>query len=62
MGTVIPTEASSAVLYTVRALSFGLIGLLERGGQRDLELVIVLGVLESVATFALECFCKNKET
>jgi hypothetical protein len=45
MGTVLPTAASSAVLYTVKALSFGLIGLLERGGQRGSELVIDLGVL-----------------
>jgi hypothetical protein len=44
MGTVLPTAASSAVLYTARALSFGLIGLLERGGQRDSELVIGLVV------------------
>jgi hypothetical protein len=37
MGTVLPTEASSAFLYTVRALSFGLVGLLEGGGQMVLE-------------------------
>jgi hypothetical protein len=45
MGTVLPTAASSTVLYSVIALSFGLIGLLEGGGQGDLEVVIVLGVL-----------------
>jgi hypothetical protein len=45
MGTVLPTAASSAVLYSVIALSFGLIGLLEGGGQKGLGLVIVLGVL-----------------
>jgi hypothetical protein len=62
MGTILPTAASSAVLLIVNALSFGLIGLLERGGQRGSELVIVVGLLKSVATFAFEYFCKSQET
>ena len=37
MGTVLPTEALSAVFLIVRELSFSLIGLLEGGGQRGLE-------------------------
>ena len=40
MGTVLPTEALSAFLYTVRAFYFGLVGLLEGGRQRVSERVI----------------------
>ena len=70
MGTVLPSEASSAILYTVSALSFGLIGLLEGGGQGDLEVVIDLGMLgisklwEALATVvcdAWEHFFVNQE-
>jgi len=62
MGTALPTAASSVVLLNVRALSFGLIGLFERGGQRDLELLIVLGLLNSVATVALRTKKRNSRT